>query len=457
MVKLAAVPVMRAPKRPPNLNQLLQPVLKDASRLGSVLAQGKPVAASGKYVHWDSIQFLDGPRGLSKDDWWVALKVARQGQLRSFPLRDASDRCFQLMMPDAAIEYLHHIDQDAGGAMEAFDEGMPNPNTRDRYLVHSLIEEAITSSQLEGATSTRQVAKEMIRTGRLPIGKSEQMILNNYEAMSLIRERVDRPLSKELVFELHTRLTQRTLHDESSSGRFRFPDEEIRVYDDLAENIVHDPPPAAQLPERMRAMCDFANGATPDFFVHPVVRAIVLHFWLSYDHPFVDGNGRCARTLFYWLMLKQDYRLCEFISISQVIKKAPAKYARAFLYTETDDLDLTYFVLYHLRLLRRAIDELRRYIKRTRSAVHKAEALLKGSTFELNHRQLALLSHALRHPDARYSVLAHQRSHDVVYQTARADLLSLTDAGLLDKRKVGKRFQFSPPVDLADRLRRVGG
>ena len=113
-----------------------------------------------------------------------------------------------------------------------------------------------------------------------------------------------------------------------------------------------------------RLMCDFANGKTPGEFVHPAIRSIILHFWLAYDHPFLDGNGRTARALFYWSMLHHHYWLCEFISISHLILKAPAEYERAFLYTETDDNDLTYFIIYHLKLIRRAVDELHKYIAR---------------------------------------------------------------------------------------------
>ncbi|HEY5741239.1 MAG TPA: Fic family protein, partial [Terrimicrobiaceae bacterium] len=62
--------------------------------------------------------------------------------------------------------------------------------------------------------------------------------------------------------------------------------------------VYHDPPPPEELETRMVAMCAFANGETPGFFVHPAVRAIILRFWLTYDHPFVYGNGRTARALF---------------------------------------------------------------------------------------------------------------------------------------------------------------
>ena len=65
-------------------------------------------------------------------------------------------------------------------------------------------------------------------------------------------------------------------------------------------------------------MVEIAGG-----FIHPMIRSIILHFWLAYDHPFVDGNGRTARALFYWSMLRHGYWLFEFISISQIILKGP--------------------------------------------------------------------------------------------------------------------------------------
>ncbi len=69
--------------------------------------------------------------------------------------------------------------------------------------------------------------------------------------------------------------------------------------------------------------CTYATGLLKlplldkaDFFIHPVIRAILLHFMLAYDHPFVDGTGRTARALFYWSMAHQGYWLMDFISIT---------------------------------------------------------------------------------------------------------------------------------------------
>jgi Fic family protein len=276
---------------------------------------------------------------------------------------------------------------------------------------------------ITGATTTRRVAKEMIRVGRAPRDRSERMILNNFLTMQRISTLKNEPLTKDLVFEIHRMLTDQALNDPSSAGRFRRVDESIVVGDEYGE-VFHQPPPADQLEERLAAMCTFANGSTPREFVHPAIRSILLHFWLAYDHPFVDGNGRTARALFYWSMLRHGFWLFEFISISRIILRGPARYGRAFLYTETDQNDLTYFIIYHLDVIRRAVDELHEYIQRKTSQLQALEQQLRGLE-SLNHRQRALVSHALRHPQQRYTYGSHRRSHNIAYQTARNDLLSL--------------------------------
>jgi Fic family protein len=405
-----------------------------------------------KYLHWDKLRRLKPPEGFSHEEWWAALKLRRLGQAKPVPITDPRGNPFTYSTVDPVPEILQKIDLGAGGFIRMPDQ-VTNPETKDQYYVNSLIREAITSSQLEGAATTRPVAKEMIRTGRPPRDKSEQMILNNFLTMRRIGDLKDKPLSTDLVLEIHRIITEKTLEHDSGAGRFRLPNERI-VVGDMYGEVFHDPPPAEQLAGRMDLMCDFANAKIPEAFIHPVLRSIILHFWLAYDHPFVDGNGRVARALFYWSMLRHGYWLFEFISISQILLKAPAKYARAYLYTETDDNDLTYFILHQLDVIRRAINELHEYIARKTASLQATESRLRGITV-LNHRQQALISHALRHPYQRYTFKAHQMSHGVTYQTARTDLLDLENRGLLISRKVGKTWYFTVVPDLEDRLARL--
>lgn len=440
---------MKMPAIPPDLRLIQEKIAKDTSHFYAMLEVAFTPLANGKYLHWDELIHRQTPGGLTPQDWWWAIKRARFRLAKDIPLNDKQGKHFRYLQPDPIPERLHTIDLGAGGTIQMPGQ-ITNPETRDRYYVGSLIEEAITSSQLEGAATTRLVAKKMIRDGRTPRDRSEQMILNNFLTMQRIGELKDKPLTRELVFEIHRLVTDKTLDDPSAAGRFRQPHEKINVRDDYGE-VFHDPPAAEQLEERLAAMCDFANGTTPAGFIHPVIRSIMLHFWLAYDHPFVDGNGRTARALFYWSMLHHGFWLFEFISISRIILKAPAQYARAFLYTETDDNDLTYFLLYHIEVIHRAIGELHDYINRKTAELQAVEHELRG-TAVLNLRQRALISHALRHPHFRYTIQSHKVSHQVVYQTARTDLLELEKRGLLQAQKIGKTIYFTPVERLGEKL-----
>ena len=441
---------MKIPQSPPPLSKLIRSAA-DAGRIQDIIFGSIPGLTSDRYHHWDRIRHLTPPEGFTTDEWWLVLKYHRGQLRRNLPLVDVAGEPFAYVFTDPVPERLHEIDLSLGGSI-GMPEQVTNRETKDRYLVSSLIEEAITSSQLEGAAATREAAKEMLRANRKPRDVAEQMILNNYLTMRHLANVKDRKLTPELIHELHTRVTRETLENSVDAGQLRSTDQVVRVYDTTTGEILHDPPPASQLSDRLDRMCAFANEENDNGFVHPVLRSIILHFWLAYDHPFVDGNGRTARALFYWSMLRRQYWLCEYISISEVLLKSPSKYARSFLYAETDENDLTYFILHQLEVIRRAIDQLRRYVRRKTQQLHMLEAELRATAL-LNHRQRALVGHALRHPKHVYSVESHRRSHNVVHQTARSDLLDLVDRSLLTARKVGREWRFSPAPDLEQKLR----
>jgi len=446
---------MKMPLRPPAYPSLLTELFAQpdgAERFVELMRQIGP-APGGKYRHWDTFRHSPPLEGYTSKEQWLAVKIARSSLYRPIPLVDAAGHRFQYAIPTPALEMLHRIDRTAGGTIQGSDQ-VTNPSTRDTYLFKSIVEEAITSSQLEGASTTRKAAKAMIQEGRAPRDRGERMVLNNYQGMLYVREFTQRPLTPELVIELQRRLTEETLDDPEAAGRLRTNADDIVIEDETGARL-HTPPPAEQLADRLQTMCDFANGVTDTDFMPPAVRAIILHFWLGYDHPFVDGNGRTARALFYWAMARNGYWLCEYVSISRILKKARGQYARSFLYTETDDNDLTYFLLYQMRVLLRAIDDLHEFLIRKASELRETDELVRGASLAnsaLNPRQLTLIHHALEHPMSRYTVESHRISHGTSYETARSDLLGLAALGLLDKKKTGKAYLFTPAADLRSSL-----
>lgn len=442
-------PSIRRPMPPPHLLDVLDGA--DSAVLMQAMQAAREVRG---YPHWDRLRHLTPPAGLTVDQWWGGIKLERHGRAIDTPLATPAGVPFTYAMPDEAQRMVHLIDQRAGGRLGK-SELVTNPAARDRYVVSSMIEEAITSSQLEGATTSRAVAKQMIRSGRAPATRSEQMILNNYRAMEFVRQMQRDDLTPDVVLTLHRIVTEQTLERPEDAGRLQLVDDQrVKVFAPSGD-VLHDPPAAELLPDRMRELCRFANGAELGAFLHPVVRAIIVHFWIGYDHPFADGNGRTARALFYWAMMHQGYWLSEHLAVSSILRKAPSKYAKSYLYVESDENDLTYFVLYQLEVICRALDAFDDYVDRKVREVRQLDSLLQTSTW-LNHRQTALLAHALRHPGATYTYVSHATSHRVVHQTARTDLLGLADAGLLLKSRRGNRHVFSTAPDLVEQLAGIG-
>ena len=441
---------MKIPKTPPTFEKVLSGL--DAPAIQKMMGCVNNPLVIKRYLHFDKLQHYKVD-GYTTGELWAAIKFQRAGTLKKIPLKDKGGRHFQFSVPDMVAQQLHAIDMGAGATI-GVPEPITNPQTKDKYLIRSLMEEAITSSQLEGAATTREAAKEMIRTGRPPRDTDEQMILNNFITMQRITKLKSESLTPEMVFEIHKLATDKTFPDPTAAGRFRTANEKRFVGNDEGD-VFHDPPPAEELEDRLKAMCEFANGKTPDFFIHPVIRAIILHFWLAYDHPFWDGNGRTARALFYWAMLHNGYWLFEFISISTILRKAPVKYGRSFLYTETDENNLTYFIVAQTRVIQQAIAELHAYIDRKSLETRELESQVHALDL-FNHRQVDLIRHALKHPYSHYTIESHRNGHNIVYQTARTGLLDLESRGVIEKRMIGRKMMFGVPKNLPAKLRKLG-
>jgi len=417
--------------------------------IGSLSIAGG-AAPGGRYRHWDSLRLQTPPPGLDHPRWWLAVKLARASSYQNLPLRNGRGEPFRLAMDDVVWRLLQRIDAAAFGDLGRSPQ-LVERRTREALLFRQSVDEAVASSRIEGAPLTRHDAVDLVRENRPPRSVGECMILSNARAMSHVRAVAHLPLTPAMVLELHDRMTDGAL-DPPECGRLRRDGERVHVHDQ-AGGILHTPPPAVELPGRLEALCAFANSDDPD--LHPVVRAVLIHFQLAYDHPFTDGNGRVARALFTWSLLNRGYGLGEFLSTSRILEQDPSRYTRAFLYVESDDDDTTYFVLNQLEAMLTAVDDLAEYLDWKPRELRRVGRLIEDAAPHgdgLNHRQLDVVRHALDNPGHIYTFAAHRRTHGVSYQTARTDLLGMAEHGVLERAKRGKMFVFAVPRDLENRL-----
>ena len=442
---------MDVPERPPS-------VKPQGLRIDELLSREDIRAFATRthdaYVPWNKFRHKPIPSDVSVEAAWFIAKSSRLQSRRNLPLIDVHGHPCGYSVPRPVHETLHRIDRMSGNSIAiASGEQSSFGPIRDQLLVSSLMEEAIATSQIEGAATTRAVAKEMLRSNRDPRDRGERMIVNSYQTMRLLKTRLDEPLTLDLLLDLQKSMTEGTLEDDGASGRLRIASDDVVITSVDDGKILFTPPPASELKARLKQFLAFANDdAKGADFVHPLIKAAILHFWLAYLHPFVDGNGRTARALFHWFMLKNGYWLFEFLTVSRIIFSSRIRYYRAFLETEYDEGDLTYFILYNVDATDKALRKLHEHIAEKLEEQRTIASSLSRFP-DLNHRQRALLSHALRRAETVYTFQSHARSHDVTLLTSRSDLLILLRFGLLTEGRQGRERAFFAAPDLKTRLR----
>ena len=383
-----------------------------------------------EYEYWDSVKYKILPKVCpTHNKLWAFVKASRI-MCYVYPW-DKYKIMFGLT--NRMQRLCHEFDMNFGGSW-ANDSVIPQEN-REKYLISSLMEEAIYSSQMEGAATTRKVAKEMLRKKISPKDKSQQMIVNNYQTIQYIVENKGNSLTTESILHIHRLMTENTLHNPEDAGRLRDNDDVV-VENAITHEVVHTPPPHEELPQFIEDLCDFFNETDAQVFVHPIIRGIIIHFMLAYMHPFADGNGRTARALFYWYMLKQGYWLIEYLSISRVIAKSKKSYEKAYLYVECDKMDLGYFIIYNLKVLEQSFKQLQDYIKKKQKEKQSANAFLKLGN--LNERQAQILRIFAESPKEVLTIKDLQVKFLISPTTAKTDVIGLLERGLLSEISFNK-------------------
>jgi Fic family protein len=401
------------------------------------------------YPYWDKFKHKTKEFNVDSSLLWKFIKLQRGRNISKINICDVDGFKFKYNISGNTLQRLHQFDLNLGGILEG--GSIVPEKEKERFLISSLMEEAIASSQLEGAVTTREVAKAMLRAKRKPKNHSEKMILNNYLTIKEIITIQKEKLTPEIIKRIHSLMTKDTLEEKINEGEFRVNDK-VKVVDINGE-VFYDPPTHTELPKLIDAFCEFANSKNDKNFMHPIVRGIILHFLIGYIHPFVDGNGRTARAIFYWYLISQGYWLVEFLSISRIIIKSPSQYARAYLYTEYDENDLTYFIDFNLKSMELALKSLKEYIDRKITEKKNLFKIIKNEN--INERQAEIVKSLINEPDTILSINEIQGKFGTSYQTARTDLLELESIGYLENKLVGKKLIFFKSETFDEKIRKI--
>jgi Fic family protein len=385
---------------------------------------------NAEYLYWDQVKYLIKADPFTNRMLWFAAKKLRMFNYKRIPFGRYS---FRYTLTDEILGLLYELDRNIGGMLSS--ASMIPAQDKNKYLVSSIMEEAIASSQMEGASTTRKVAKEMLRKNDKPKNKGQQMIFNNYQTINYIKDIAQTDFSLERLKETHRLITVHTLDNANEEGVIRKNDN-IWVMDGITGSIAHNPPSFTEIDTLLNDLEVFFN-TSGDYFIHPILKGIIIHFMLAYIHPFSGGNGRTARSLFYWYLLKQGYWMMEYLSISRIFYKNKRQYEKAFLCTEYDENDLTYFILYHLKTMKNAFEELKLYLKRKTEESNSISLITQIQG--INLRQAQILDIITKSPTMIITVKEIENRFAISNQTAKTNLDQLVRLGFLEEIAINKR------------------
>jgi len=434
-------------KRPPSKADIPNPFLNISSdQLVPYVPYCVPFDDKGRYLPYDEFRHRV-PKDLVVDTAWFFIKQARSiARKRLFghgSIHTATYVTTNLMQKAATI-----VDQSTTTAALEWANRKVGEEQNISYMLEDLFDdEAISSSQLEGAATTTLIAKEMIKRKREPRNIDERMIAGNFKMMRLAWDKRSSPLTADLIREFHA-IGVAGINDEKyTPGLFRLTDNV--VVEDRDGNIVHQPPPAIGLESRLQSLCNWVSTDHDEIesqsYIHPLVKAICIHFAIGYEHPFNDGNGRVARALFYWFMFKKDYGAFRYISISNLLKEAATQYGKSYLYTETDEMDMTYFIDYQCSVIMRAVAAFKVHCQKTVENIESFNTWLFNSGIygKLSEKQKVVFQVAKNSPNTIFTARYIEEKLNCSYNTAATVLNGLVELSLFDKQKDGKEWIYS--------------
>lgn len=415
-------------------------------KLSDYLEFFSPMDKKGRYLPYDELRHrIDD--GLDHKLAWSLVKASRNRQrAKVIDLGEPKTKCHYLLTP-LIQKAVSEVDRNTTSASLEWMSSRIGEGAQIEYLLNDLIEdESISSSQLEGAATTTRVAKEMLKRNRKPRSEDEKMIVGNYKLMVFAWENRLKPLSLDLLRDMHKVGVEGIDDDAYVPGNFRKTDD-VHVVNSDGE-IVHTPPPSQTLKARLKEIVEWANedhDESDDIsYIHPFIKAITLHFCIGYEHPFRDGNGRVARAIFYWYMFKKDFASFRYIAISVLLKKAPSKYGKSYLYTESDGMDLTYFIEHQSSVTIRAIQKFKDAYKNAAVEIERFNRWLfeSGLYKKLSDKQRTVFQVAKNETSIVFTIRNVEKNLGCSYNTAASVLNGLVDLDLFSKFKKGREWVY---------------
>ncbi len=168
------------------------------------------------------------------------------------------------------------------------------------------------------------------------------------------------PLSVSDILHMHRLITGRLDMENSPPGHFRRVDVSVGAPE---LGGVHRGAPHEDLPRLMEGFIAFLNSPKMQA-QHPVICALLAHFFLATVHPFADGNGRVSRLVEEGILVQSGYGVPGFFGLSNFYWRNESGYKTALQKCrERQPFGVTPFIRLGLEGVARELEGINNFVK----------------------------------------------------------------------------------------------
>ncbi len=241
-------------------------------------------------------------------------------------------------------------------------------------------------------------------------------------------------ITEDVIKKIHALTVEKILPPEKC-GIYRTT--QVVVKNSLTGEITFRPPPAVEIPYQIEDFLNWVNKVNYDD-IHPVLKAGITHYELVRIHPFVDGNGRMARSTATLVLFLENYDIKKFFSLEEHYDSDAIRYYDAL--KSAGSGDLTEWLEYFSEGLAIELTRIKEKVQRLSTDLHLKEKL-GGKQVFLSERQISIMEYI-----QRVGYLSNQSFQDlfpkISEDTILRDLHDLMKKGIVKKEGSTKGARY---------------
>lgn len=213
----------------------------------------------------------------------------------------------------------------------------------------ALLRSTYASTSIEGnKLSFEEVSDLMIGRDVIALVKDKKEVLNYFETLGYLDNlTIDKKpvIDNKDILTLHKKITKGTLENPKNCGQYRSGSQYVVVANRFTKEITFRPPETKEVPKLMDDFLNWINDPETNK-INTIIEAGITHYEFVRIHPFIDGNGRTARTLATLILIRRGFDTKRFFTLDDFYNSDRPRYYKTLKSIDQKTLDLTGWLEY---------------------------------------------------------------------------------------------------------------